>query len=275
MSYAYDRRKAYRPGQVEPYKISRSKIDLFMQCPRCFWLDARLKIKRPSSPPFRINSAIDELFKKEFDVHRDGQTVHPLCETYGLKLVPFKHEKMDEWRDALRRGVQFLHEPTNLLITGGIDDIWVDLETDELVVVDYKATAKNGEVSLDADWQIGYKRQIEVYQWLLRANGFKVKNTGYFVYTNGRLDADGFRDTLKFKTKLLDYEGDDSWVEQTLLDIKKCLASDVLPPVGKQVMKPSEPCEFCLYAKRWGQEQHDFLQTKKQAPRKANKKIKV
>lgn len=220
-----------------------------MQCPRCFWLDARLKIKRPSSPPFRINSAIDELFKKEFDVHRQNQTAHPICETYGLKLVPFKHEKMDEWRDALRRGVTYLHEPTNLLVTGGVDDIWVDPETDELVVVDYKATAKNGEVSLDADWQIGYKRQIEVYQWLLRANGFKVKNTGYFLYTNARLDGDKFGDKLEFITKLLDYEGDDAWVEKTIFEMKKCLDSDILPPVGKQVMDPSKPCEFCDYAK--------------------------
>ncbi|HET9722162.1 MAG TPA: PD-(D/E)XK nuclease family protein, partial [Candidatus Saccharimonadales bacterium] len=223
-----------------------SKIDLFMQCPRCFWLDARLKIKRPSSPPFKINSAIDELFKKEFDVHRKDQTVHPLCENYGLKLVPFKHEKMDEWRDALRRGVQFLHEPTNLLITGGIDDIWVDLDTDELVVVDYKATAKNGQVSLDADWQISYKRQIEVYQWLLRANGFKVKDTGYFVYTNARLDADGFKDTLAFETKIIEYRGKDRWIEPTIEKMKDCLEGD-MPRVGTAAM--GGPCEFCTYAR--------------------------
>lgn len=182
-------------------------------------------------------------------MHRASQTPHPICDTYKLKLVPFKHEKMDEWRDALRRGVTFLHEPTNLLITGGVDDIWVDQETDELVVVDYKATAKNGEVSLDADWQIGYKKQLEVYQWLLRQNGFKVKKTGYFLYTNARLDADKFGDKLEFKTKLIDYDGDDSWVEQTIFDMKKCLDSDDIPAVGKQVMDPTKPCEYCTYAK--------------------------
>jgi hypothetical protein len=246
---AYQRSPAYAPGQTSAYKISRSKIDLFRQCPRCFWLDARLRIKRPSSPPFQINKAIDELYKKEFDIHREGQTTHPICETYKLKLVPFKHEKMDEWRDALRRGVQYLHEPTNLLITGGVDDIWVDLETDELVVVDYKATAKNAEVSLDADWQIGYKRQIEVYQWLLRNNGFKVKDTGYFLYTNARLDADGFADKLEFKTKLIDYKGNDAWVEKTIFEIKKCLDSDDMPEVGRNVMYPEKPCEYCDYAK--------------------------
>lgn len=258
---AFERSQPYKPGQTGPFKISRSKIDLFIQCPRCFWLDARLKIKRPSSPPFRINSAIDELFKKEFDVHRAGQTVHPLCETYGLKLVPFKHEKIDEWRDALRRGVIYLHEPTNLLVTGGVDDIWVDLETDELVVVDYKATAKNSEVNLDAGWQDGYKRQIEVYQWLLRNNGFKVKDIGYFVYTNADLTADGFADTLQFKTKIIDYKGNAGWVDKTLAAIKKCLDSDEMPEVGKNVMDPSRPCEFCDYARSRTQLTIDSLQS--------------
>src|SRR5207249_3771619 len=106
---------------------------------------------------------------------------------YGLDAVPFQHEKMDEWRDSLRRGSQYVHEPTNLLITGGVDDVWVK-PNKELIIVDYKATSKDGEVSLDADWQIGYKRQMEIYQWLFRKNGFKVSNTCYFVYCNGRKD---------------------------------------------------------------------------------------
>jgi 2-isopropylmalate synthase len=35
---------------------------------------------------------------------------------------------------------------------------------------------------LDQEWQDSYKRQMDVYQWLLRQNGLKVSNTGYFVY---------------------------------------------------------------------------------------------
>jgi CRISPR/Cas system-associated exonuclease Cas4 (RecB family) len=78
---AYVRNPAYKPGQTAAYKISRSKIDLFMQCPRCFWLDNRLKIKRPSGPPFQINKAVDELLKKEFDVYRLKREPHPWSST--------------------------------------------------------------------------------------------------------------------------------------------------------------------------------------------------
>jgi hypothetical protein len=78
MNYWQQRNKPYAPGQKDLFKISRSKIELFKQCPRCFWLDARLKIKRPSGPPFQINKAIDELYKKEFDAFRVKKKPHPI-----------------------------------------------------------------------------------------------------------------------------------------------------------------------------------------------------
>ena len=52
------------------WKLSRSKIDLFVECPRCFYLDNKLGIKRVQFPAFLLNSAVDALFKKEFDIHR-------------------------------------------------------------------------------------------------------------------------------------------------------------------------------------------------------------
>lgn len=247
MAYTKTRTKAYDPGQSEPFKISRSKIELFMQCPRCFWLDARKRIKRPSSPPFNINKAIDELFKKEFDVHRTAGTPHPIMADNQIKAVPYQHKDLDTWRYNFT-GVATVHEPTNLHVYGAIDDVWVN-DAGELIVVDYKATAKQADVSIDSAWQISYKRQMEVYQWLLRANGFKVQNTGYFVYTNARYDTDidGFADRLEFKTKLIPYTGNDAWVEPTLGKMKKCLDDDTMPPVGQAAM--GGPCEFCEYAK--------------------------
>lgn len=215
-----------------------------MQCPRCFWLDTRLKLSRPSSPPFNINKAIDELYKKEFDAHRAAGTPHQLMLDNQIKAVPYQHKDLNTWRHNFT-GVSTKHEPTNLHIFGAVDDIWVN-DDGELIVVDYKATSKAREVSIDSDWQISYKRQMEIYQWLLRANGFKVSNTGYFVYTNARMDLDGFNDKLEFKTKVIPYIGNDSWIEPTLLKMKQCMDSD-MPPVGDSIM--GGPCEFCAYAR--------------------------
>ncbi|HSX45455.1 MAG TPA: PD-(D/E)XK nuclease family protein [Candidatus Saccharimonadia bacterium] len=245
MAFTRERSPAYQPGQTAVYKVSRSKIELFMQCPRCFWLDARLKIKRPDSPPFNINKTIDELYKKEFDVHRKAGTPHPIMLENKVQAIPYAHNDLDTWR-ANFTGVATLHEPTNLHVFGAVDDIWVN-DAGELIVVDYKATSKNKEVSIDSDWQISYKRQMEVYQWLLRQNGFTVSDTGYFVYTNARIDLDGFGDKLEFRTKLIPYTGNDAWVEPTLLKMKECIESDKMPPVGTAAM--GGPCDFCSYAR--------------------------
>src|SRR5579884_2500162 len=245
MAYLRQRSLPYQPGQAAPFQISRSKIELFMQCPRCFWLDARLKIKRPDGPPFPINKAIDELFKKEFDVHRKAGTPHPIMLENQVQAIPYAHNDLDKWR-ANFTGVSTLHEPTNMHIFGAVDDIWVN-DAGELIVVDYKATSKNKEITLDAEWQIGYKRQMEVYQWLLRQNGFAVSDCGYFVYTNARIDLDGFGDRLEFRTKLIPYTGSDAWVESTLLKIKECLDNDDMPAVGSAAM--GGPCDYCHYAK--------------------------
>ena len=244
MSYWSQRSIPYQPGQSEVYKLSRSKIELFKQCKRCFWLDTRLKIRRPNTPPFRINQAIDELFKKEFDVYRVKGEPHPLMLDNKVAAVPYQHKDLDKWRHNFT-GVTYVHPETNLHIFGAIDDVWVN-DAGELIVVDYKATAKDGSVSISADWQISYKRQMEVYQWLLRQNDFAVNATGYFVYTNGRLDLDGFNDKLEFTTKVIPYTGSDAWVDPTIVAMKACMEGD-MPEMGDDIM--GGPCSYCTYAR--------------------------
>ena len=85
MAYA---KKLFDPSSKESFKISRSKIDVFKQCERCSYLDIRLGVKRPSGPSFTLNNAVDELFKREFDVHRANGTQHPLAKEYNVDAGP-------------------------------------------------------------------------------------------------------------------------------------------------------------------------------------------
>ena len=229
----------YDPYSTTPFRLSRSKIDLFINCPKCFYLDRKLGVGQPPGYPFTLNSAVDKLLKKEFDTYRLKGTAHPLMETYGVDGIPLAHEKLNEWRDSLRGGITFKIEGENIVVTGGVDDVWV-APNGEFYIVDYKSTSKEEEVTLDAEWQIGYKRQMEIYQWLFRKNGFKVSITGYFVYCNGNTDKEALNGKLEFDIKIIPYEGDDSWVSQTILDAIACLKSDVIPPSGKD-------CDFCKY----------------------------
>lgn len=230
----------YQPGSTEQFRLSRSKIELFMNCPRCFYLDRRLGVGQPPSFPFRLNSAVDSLLKKEFDIYRAQGAQHPLMKAYGIKgVVPMADEKLDQWRNALTGGITYLHPETNFFITGGIDDVWQN-EHGELMIVDYKATSKDGEVGIEADWQVAYKRQMEIYQWLFRQNGYKVSPIGYFVYCNGITDKKAFDAKLEFDIKVIPYQGDDSWVDGAIKDIYACLNADFIPASG-------EDCDFCKY----------------------------
>jgi len=232
-------RNLFNPKSAAPFKLSRSKLDVFLNCPRCFYLDRRLGIDRPPGFPFNLNSAVDTLLKKEFDIHRAQGESHPLMKAYGLKLIPYAHELLDQWRENFQ-GVQALDKASNFLLTGAVDDLWTDGQG-TLYVVDYKATSKESEVTLDADWQIGYKRQMEIYQWLLRQTGFKVSDTGYFVYCNGRTDRAAFDGKLEFDIKIIPYTGDASWVPGALQAARACLLSDKLPA-------PAADCDYCNYA---------------------------
>lgn len=211
---------------------------MFLECPRCFYLDNKLGVKRPPGFPFSLNSAVDALLKQEFDAHRANKEQHPLQKEYGIDARPVAHEKLNAWRENFV-GVQFFHKPTGMMVTGAIDDLWINGKG-EYVVVDYKATAKSEAVTeLDQAWQDGYKRQMEVYQWLLRQNGLPVSNTGYFVYCTGQADKKAFDKKLEFEVNLIAYDGDDTWVEPTLKKIKKTLEG-AMPKSGKS-------CDYCLY----------------------------
>ncbi|PIR85789.1 hypothetical protein COU14_02475 [Candidatus Kaiserbacteria bacterium CG10_big_fil_rev_8_21_14_0_10_44_10] len=242
--YNPDRSAEWNYGGAK-WRLSRSKIDLFIECPRCFYVDNKLGTKRPGMPSFNLNIAVDELFKKEFDVHRANGTPHPIMQKYKVDAVPFKHKQMDEWRDPFV-GVSHLHEATDLTVCGGVDDLW-QAPDGKLIIVDYKATSKVGRIEKlgDSPWEKQYQRQLGVYRWLLEKNGFEVEPTGYLVYANASKDEDAFDDKLTFETTLVTCPTDVEWIEPTLESIKKTLESDKIPPTGPA-------CEYCPYREASG-----------------------
>ena len=244
--------KKYNPNRSaewnyrgEKWRLSRSKIDLFIECPRCFYLDNKLGTKRPSMPSFTLNVAVDTLLKREFDHFRKEQTAHPLMEQYAIDAVPYIHKDIDIWRDNFA-GIAYQEPETGLVVSGAVDDIWVT-PLGSLIVVDYKATSKEGTIESLADsaWEDQYRRQVGVYQWILEKNGFPVSKTAYFVYANGKADEETFQDTLNFETTLIPCEGDTTWIPSVLKDIKACLESTTFPKSG-------DSCEFCPYREACG-----------------------
>nr|ADI16433.1 hypothetical protein [uncultured bacterium HF770_09N20] len=168
----------------------------------------------------------------------------------GIDAVPAEHPQLETWRQNFK-GVSVDHEATGFTFFGAIDDLWLGRDG-KYLVCDYKATSKNGEVSLDADWQISYKRQMEIYQWLLRRNGLEVNDRGWFVYCNGRRDLADFNERIEFKVRLLPYDGNDEWVEAALKDAAATLHKEELPG-------PGPDCEYCRYRREAAERERGAL----------------
>jgi len=234
----------YIKGSNEKFKISRSKFSNFLDCKRCFYLERVKGLKDPGMPGWSLNSAVDELLKKEFDKLRKQKKPHPYVIKNNLKLIPYEHEKMDHWRNALRGGISFLDKNTNIEIHGGVDDIWFDQDKEELVVVDYKAQSSYEKVKtepyLSNVYHFGYKTQMDIYVHILRKMDFKVSDTAYFYVCNGEKSYEKFDDKLNFTTTLVPYKTDTSWIDGQIIEMKKILDSESVPEINKS-------CEKCMY----------------------------
>ena len=166
----------YEPGQKDVFKISRSKFSNFIDCQRCFYLDRVKGLQEPSMPGWALNTSVDELLKKEFDYYRERKEPHPIFKQYNLNFIPFEHEDMNKWRNSLSGGISYHDENTNLILHGGIDDVWLNLDTQELVVADYKAQstkiAVEKEYYLSSTYHQGYKSTDGHIRLHSKENGF-------------------------------------------------------------------------------------------------------
>lgn len=223
--------------------LSRTAIEQFVRCPRCFYLQRKMGLRPPAMVPLTLAVATDALLKNEFDSVRRSKAGHPLWIREKLNVRAFDHPEIDIWRNNFK-GLRVPFPETNYEIFGAVDDIWINQETRELHIVDYKSTSKAGEPSLDGVFGDGYKRQMEIYQWLFRRAGFKVSSGGYFLYVNASktnifYDAN-LKGSMHFDTKIIAYHGEDSWVPKVIKDAILCLEEMNLP-------RHSAECDNCRY----------------------------
>ena len=147
-------------------------------------------------------------------------------------------------RNALSGGISYLDDNTNIELHGGLDDIWFDPNTKELVVVDYKAQSNNTPVEtlayLESQYHQGYKIQMDVYVHILRKMKFKVSDTAYFLVCNALKTPEKFDAKLQFDLTLVPYKTDTTWVEDKIIEMKKTLESSEVPEINKH-------CERCMY----------------------------
>jgi len=230
----------YRHGG-ERFQLSRTRVaGEFLNCPCCFTIRAKEGAQNFPFPTFRVNIAHDHRLKELFDVFRKAGIPAPISKKTGKTLVPFQHEKMEEWRDALAAGLKWEDPVTKCVIQGAPDDIWQDPETGLLYVVEYKSTYRSDDPELEGPTMEGYMHQVEFYQFLLRKMGFKVSDRAFVLFVNSDPHANLEREVFDPEGEfyhmphrapvLRSFVGSDEWIPQALSEIAHLLQQDELPP---------------------------------------------
>ena len=239
----------YKPNQKEDFKISRGRFSNFLTCQRCFYLDRVKGLDPPGTPGWTLNETTDLLLKKEFDICRQRQIPHRLFESNGLShVVPFKHPEIDNWRNSLNHGLMHRYKNTGIILTGGVDDIWLNTITRELIIVDYKSQAKCGRFDkknyLEDPFHKAYKIQMDFYAYLLLGMGFNVQPISYFLVCNAKRDEDKFNKTMLFDEYLVPYTWENDWIESRLDEMVALMNQ-------KEIPESNYSCKNCAYADQY------------------------
>ena len=232
------KKKLYIKNNLSSYNLNRTKVELFIDCRKCFYLNIVKGVRRPHGPPLVINNAIISLMKNEFDSYRKKNTTHNAMDLINHKLRVVDHENLEIWRNNFK-GVRYLHKPTNLELSGSINDLWFDSNENKFVVVDYKSTSKKEELTEEILWP-GYWKQLSFYKYLLEKNGLKVSENGYLFLTNAKKYEKKFDNQLLFDSKIFSKKLDTEWIEPLILEIFDVLQSDLSPPSSRN-------CRYCQY----------------------------
>ena len=217
-----------------PYKFSPSSLSLLKDCPKCFWLAFNKDIKRPDSIFPSLPSGMDKVLKEHFDRFMKKEELPPeLQEELGGQVKLFDDEELLKvWRSNFK-GIQWIDKKGNL-IHGAIDNLL--RKGKKLIVLDYKTRG----FPLKEDTHEHYQDQMDIYNFLLRKNGYETEDYTYLlfyhpnkVHENG--DVDFHKDLIKIKVNIKNAEK---------------ILKDAVEVLEGEMPKAGEGCGFCRWAER-------------------------
>ncbi|MDP2864171.1 MAG: PD-(D/E)XK nuclease family protein [bacterium] len=210
----------------KPIQLSPNSLNLYYECPLCFWLDKRQGIKRPPPYPYALNNAVDTLLKEEFDKYRKKRELHPLLVAYNIPAKLFPNQKLlDEWRNNFK-GIRYYDAELDATLFGAVDDI-LEFSDGRLAPMDYKSTGSKVAKVYDR-----FQLQMDIYTFLLEKNGYKTVKKGclaFYVVDK----KNGFVGKLPFKKEIHIIDTDPSYVQglfkETVMFLRKDAPSSHSP----------------------------------------------
>ena len=207
----------------KPIKLSPSSLNLYLECPHCFWLEKRRGIKRPPPYPYALNMAVDVLLKEEIDRYRAENKPHPLILAHKIPAKLFSNQNLlNQWRSNFA-GLRYFDSELEATIFGAVDDV-LEFEDGKLAPMDYKSTGSAVATIYDR-----FQLQMDIYTYLLEKNGFLTPRKGYlafYIVDKGN----GFGDRLPFRKELHEIDTNPSDVPEIFKEAVALLRREMPPP---------------------------------------------
>lgn len=215
------------------YRLSSSTLGLFKECPRCFWLHFRKGIKRPMGIFPSLPSGMDKILKAHFDSFMEKGLLPPELKELNGRVKLFDDPgQLRVWRNNFK-GIKWVDAKGNVL-RGAIDNILV--KGNKLIVLDYKTRGYPLKENT-ADY---YQDQLDIYNFLLKKNGFKTENYSYLLFYHPlKVNQKG---NVVFNTDLVK-------VSVSTKNARK-LFQKALDTLKHSMPKPSKDCEYCKWVKK-------------------------
>jgi len=204
-------------------QLSPNSLNLYLECPHCFWLDKNQGIKRPPPYPYALNSAVDTLLKEEFDSYRAKNLTHPLLKEAGIKAHLFSNQNLlNQWRNNFA-GVRYFDQQLQATLFGAVDDV-LEFDDKKLAPLDYKSTGSSAASVYDR-----FQLQLDTYTFLLEKNGFKTARKGYLAFYIVDKNK-GFIDRLPFRKEVMEINTNPSDIYEIFKDAVNILRNPAPPP---------------------------------------------
>jgi CRISPR/Cas system-associated exonuclease Cas4 (RecB family) len=222
-------------------RLSPSTLNLFLECPRCFWLQINENIHRPRGIFPSLPGGMDLVIKDYFDKYREKDELPPELQGKISAKLFHNYELLNKWRNW-RTGLEYKDEDLNAILFGALDDCLVHSTSsgqEEYMPLDYKT---RGFPPKDGDSEKYYGNQLDCYALLLQENGYPVGDYGYLVYYfPEHVEENG---TVIFNVKPIQLKIDPERAKKTLKDAMKLLS-------GPIPAHHSE-CEYCIWGRNNG-----------------------
>ena len=208
-------------------QLSYSSLSIFKNCPRCFYLDRKLKIPRPQGIKSGVPAAVDKILKES------AVSILGLPEGFKFYSGP-DLKKMQHWKSNPYK----MEDSKGNVIVGAFDDLLVNPETGELAYIDYKTTGKEPDQEFGEKY---YQSQCDIYTAFLLRGGKKVASFGVLLFY---WPMPGEGGTVLFKSKPILLKPNPEVAETLFKEAVALLESPKIP-------KPGPECEYCNYVKNY------------------------